>query len=622
MVQYAGSYSGISENTGVDWFDDTDANIYNSVFAHVRYLTTSQAYRSVDNIRNMRLYNNYDVVSLSSYNHSRVDSMNNTTHRVTLNIIQSMIDTVASKITKNKPRPTFLTDAGDWEIQQRAKKLTKYCEGIFYGSKLYQEATRAFVDSCVFGTGAVKFYKDNNEVKCERVLIDELLTDDVESYYGMPRTLHQTKFIHKDIVKAMFPGNDDLINDATTFNPSNSIGGYNKNKSMVFIVESWHLPSGKNAKDGKHTITISNKTLFVEKYTKTYYPFIFFKWCERLTGFWGQGLAEQLTGIQLEMNKILKTIQISMHLVSVPKLLVESSSKIVTAHLDNKIGGIIKYAGTPPSYAALGSIPPELFTHLDRLYSRAYEIVGVSSLSAQAKKPNGLDSGKALREFNDIESERFMTVGIRYEQAFIEASTIILGLAKDIHTETGEFKVRVKGAKFVETIDWADVDMEEDKYLMEVFPTSALSSTPAARLQDVTELIQAGFISKEDGLKLLDFPDLRSTTNLYNAGLEDIEMTIDRMMSKGEYQPPESYQNLELGIKKTQQAYLLYKTQNAPEERLELLRRWVEDATSLVLKANPAPAPEAAAAPLAAPEAPPSSDIVPLSTATPPVEGI
>ena len=56
-----------------------------------------------------------------------------------------------------------------------------------------------------------------------------------------------------------------------------------------------------------------------------------------------------------------------MHLVSVPKLLVEASSKIVSSHLNNRIGGVIKYAGTPPSYAPLGGIPPELFLSLSFL---------------------------------------------------------------------------------------------------------------------------------------------------------------------------------------------------------------------------------------------------------------
>ena len=83
---------------------------------------------------------------------------------------------VVSKITKNKPKPTFLTDGADWELQQKAKKLTKFCEGVFYGAKVYQEATKAFIDACIFGTGAVKFFACDGEIKCERVLIDEILT--------------------------------------------------------------------------------------------------------------------------------------------------------------------------------------------------------------------------------------------------------------------------------------------------------------------------------------------------------------------------------------------------------------------------------------------------------------
>jgi hypothetical protein len=526
-----------------------------------------------------------------------------------------MVDTAVSKIIKNKPKPTFLTDEGNWELQQRAKKLDKYCRGVFYWTNEYREKSKAFLDACVFGTGAVKYYICNNEIKAERVLIDEILVDDVEAYYGNPRTLHQTKFIHRDTLKAMYPGNDLIIDEATTYNPSNSIGGYNKNKTMVYVVESWHLPSGHKAKDGVHTITISTGTLFFEEYKKDFFPFSFIKWGERPTGFFGQGIAEQLTGIQLEINKILKTIQISMHLVCVPKLLIEASSKVVSAHLDNKIGGIIKYAGTPPKYEPLGGIPVELFTHLDRLYQKAFEVIGISSLSAQSRKPEGLDSGKALREFNDIESERLYYVSQRYEQSFIDSTKIILSLAKDIYAETGEFKVRVKGSNFVETIDWSEVDMEEDKYVTEIFPTSALSSTPSGRLQDIAELMQIGFLNKEDGARLLDFPDLKSVTNLTNASIEDIERTIDMMMSKGIYNSPEPFQDLTRGVDRVHAAYLMYKAQNAPEERLELLRRWVEEATALKIQSQPVTAPAAPAAPLAVPEAAPQSELLPLPTA-------
>ena len=203
----------------------------------------------------------------------------------------------------------------------------------------------------------------------------------------------------------MFPDKEDEIRmiseNAAILGINNT---FDPSSRMVKVVESWHLPSGVEAEDGKLCITINN-ALLVRKVGKSYFPFVFYKWSERPFGF-GQRIAEQLTGLQLEINKILRTIQISMHLVSVPKLLVKLSSKIVPAHLNNKIGGIIKYVGKP-HICHPWARTPELFLHLDRLYTRSFEVIGVSQLSAQSTKPSGLNSGKALRTYNDLESERF-----------------------------------------------------------------------------------------------------------------------------------------------------------------------------------------------------------------------
>jgi len=575
------------QNTGYNWYKDPSEEVHNDVFSYVNYLDNKQAYRSTDNLRFARLYSNYEIMGIDPYNYFRLETAAQTNHRVTLNVIQSMVDTVVAKIAKNKPKPSFLTDGGDWSLQQKAKKLTKYVEGIFYDTEFYAQATKAFTDACIFGTGCIKIFKRDGEIKAERVFIEEIKIDDVESYYSEIRQIHQVKYIHRDVLKEMFPDFAGKIESAGSHEAAFSSGSYNQEAgAMVRVIESWRVRSSLHSTDGRHCLSISNCTLFDEQYDKDYLPFVFFRWTERPVGFFGQGLSEQLQGTQLEINKILRTIQIAMHLVSVPKLLVEASSKIVTAHLNNKIGGIIKYSGTPPQYAALGGIPPELFSHLDRLYNKAYEISGVSQLSAQSKKPSGLDSGKALREFNDIESERFMATGQRYEQCFVKAAEIMIDMAKDLYEELGSYKIKVKGRKFIETIDWKDVDLEEDKYMMEVFPTSALSSTPAGRLQDVQDLMNLGFLQKEDAMKLLDFPDLEATTRLYNAPSEDIEHMIETMIDKGSYEPPEPYQNLAMGVVKCQQAYLMYKSQNAPEGRLELLRRWIEDANGLISKSQ------------------------------------
>ena len=571
------------------WYDLSGNDLSNALLDYMKRLDDDQSYRQNNNFKYMRLYGNYQDAALRNYSFYRSEPTAAAQHRVTLNVIQSMIDTVVSKLTKNTPRASFLTDGGDWSAQRRAKKLSQFVDGAFYLANYYEKRAMAIQDSCIFGTGALKMYRDGTSIKLERIFIDELVVDDNESIYGEPRQMHQRKFIHKDVLIAMFPDKKKAIEAALEAPLSELYSNTFSNlttSQMVQVTESWKLRSSPKKNDGKHAINITGLNLLDEPYDKDYFPFLFWRWTVAPLGFWGQGLAEQLLGIQLEINKILRTIQVSMHLVSVPKLFIEASSKIVSSHLNNKIGGLVKYVGQPPIEGKLGSIPSELFSHLDRLYTRAFEVAGISQLSAMAAKPQGLNSGKALREFNDIESERFMAVAKRDEAVTLQAARMFIDFAKEIAEEEGDYSVKAMGSKFTSSLNWTDINLPEDSYIMQAFPVSALSKTPSGRLQDVQELMSAGLIGKEDGMKLLDFPDLQQYYNFNNAGVEDIERTIERMIDEGDYQTPEPYQNLQLGITKMQQAYLLYRSQGAPDERLELFRRWIEEANGLIKKAQ------------------------------------
>jgi hypothetical protein len=609
-------------NYDSQWYTLTEKP-HEAIFSYIKNLDQRQNYRQQQNIRHMRLYGNQEYMGVGVYNYAKTEQSYNVANRVTLNIVQSMVDTVTSKIGKNRPRPMFLTDDGNFTLKTRAKKLSQFAEGCFYSTDYYAKAVKAFQSAAIFGTGAIKIYREGDEIKAENVFIDELMVNDDEAYYGQPRQMHQRKWIHRDVLKQMFPASRGAIESATE-----DSGRYDEFKDrlgeMLLVIESWHLASGPKAKDGKHVISIGNETLYAGKWDKDYFPFVFINWNQPPLGFWGQGIAEQLTGLQVEINKLLRTIQISMHLVSVPKIFIEATSKVVDAHLNNKIGGIVRYTGSAPIQGNLGSIPPELFSHVDRMYNRAFEIVGISQLSAQSQKPAGLDSGKALRTFNDLESERFMATQQRYENSFLEAAKHMIAIAKEIAEDTNNYEIKVPGAGFLKTIKWQDVDIDSDQYILQCYPTASLSKTPAARLQEVQELMQAGFVGKEDGMKLLDFPDLKSFYNMANAGAEDIERQIEMMMDTGEYETPEPFQNLQYGIVKMQQAYLMYRSEKAPEERLELLRSWISDAKNLLdsaqQEAQAATMQAASAAqPLGVPAAPPVSDMQALPTATAPV---
>ena len=153
--------------------------------------------------------------------------------------------------------------------------------------------------------------------------------------------------------------------------------------------------------------------------------------------------------------------------------------------------GVREYRDTPPTYINVNPVAPQYFEQLDRLYMRAYEIAGISQLSAQAKKPMGLNSGVALREFHDIETRRFMQVEQRWEDFFLSVAHHMVDCARDAAERgDGSLEVLAAGDKEVARIKFKDVSIDIDKYRLRAYPTSLLPETPAGKLQTIKELAQ------------------------------------------------------------------------------------------------------------------------------------
>lgn len=600
------------------WWKESKDDVAQAIFSTVRFLSENQKTVQESNLKAVRLYGNADMLGLSAFTFmSPSEPSRRANDSLKLNVVKSCVDTVCNKISKNKPKPFFLTDSDRpdaWSLQEKAKKLNLFAQGIFYQTKLYDIAPTIFRDACIFDTGGfLKIYRAGNMIKIDRVIPDEIKIDDVESFYGKPRQIHQVKTVDREVLLDAFKSKKTLIYNAKEATPQNSMR--QSTADQVTVVESWRLPTSEGAKNGRHVISIENGTLVDEVWKKDFFPFAWMQWSQPLFGFRGMSLVGELAGIQYEINRILKTIQQILRFC-VPKLMLEKGSKIAVQHLNNEIGATLEYTGTRPIVEAISAVPPDLFAQLDRLYSRAYEIVGVSALSAQSVKPSGLDSGKAIREFNDIESERFILKGLMYENFFMECTKQFISLAKDIEADGESFSVKVPGKKFLDSIEWSDIDLDEEVYELQSFPTSFLPQTPSGRFQAVQELVQAGFIDQEYAKDLLDFPDLENYMTLSNSSLQDIKRTIEMMLAKGNYQAPEPYQNLQLGIKLMQSAYLTAKNQKAPEDRLELMRRWMRDADAMM--SGPQSAMEAQAQqgqPIAQPVQAPQSDLLPYPTA-------
>lgn len=607
------------------WWKQEPEQMFRHVFGVVKKIWDYQKYRQTMHLRMARLYHNMEIVSLNAGMFARSAATDNwTSNRVTLNVIKSCIDTAASKIAKSKPRPLYMTEDGNWFAQQKAKKMTSFMDGWFDAEKVYSKGERAFVDMGVWGSGLLKVFPDEREMKvrCERVIIDEIVVDETEGRYGEPRQLHQVKLVFREVIADLYPEFEKEImmaSNGLTAEESSACSA-----DMIKVIESWHLSSGPDADDGMHCISIENCTLFHEKWTRPYFPFAFMRWTPRLLGFYGMGLAEELVGIQLEVNKILRNIQIAQHLMAVPQIWIEASSHIVTAHINNEIGGIKKFTGSPPIFQTPPAMSPEIYQWLENLYRKAYEITGISQMSANSQKPAGVTAAVALRELSDIESERFSLIGIHYENMYLDVANMCLDAMDYLYEKDKSLSINAPDKNFMEVIKWKDVRMPRDSYLVRSYPTSLLPATPAGKLQKIQELIQAGIFDRDEALMLLDYPDVEAVTSLKTAPREDILRLIYKMIYKGEYYTPEPYMNLQLAGQLAQSAYNKARTNNVPDDRLELLRRFMDDVEALltpdqgpqVVPAVPGGSPEQdVLSGQALPATPPVGELVPFQGA-------
>lgn len=506
--------------------------------------------------------------------------------RITFNVVQSAVDTVTSKIAKNKPRPFFLPSGGNYRTHRRAKKLNKFVDGMFYENRAYDLGPLIFRDGAVWGDGLAHVYERNKRVHFERVPPHEVFVDELEALLGQPRQMHRVKFIDRETLAEWFPDHADQIRNTAIVKPASvaEAGEIALTSDLVCVRESWHLRSGPEADDGAHVVTVEELAISkVDKWEHDFFPFARFRWCPRLVGYWSQGLAEQLRAVQLEINKLMQVVQRSHHLAGTYKVMMPLGSKVPKEHINNAIGTIIEYAGDrAPTYITPPIVPPEIYEQIERHIRHAYEIAGVSQLSAGALKPAGLDSKVALREYSDIESDRFRTIGHEYETFFLDLARIGIALARSIaKRQDGKYKIRARGRGAMREIDWKEIALDDGDYGIECFPISSLPRDPAGRLQTIQEYAQAGYLTPRQARRLLDFPDLEAVENLANAAEEYIEKILDGIVDDGEYTPPDERDDLAMARELALQYLQVGKANGLEPERLDLLVAFLDQITTI-----------------------------------------
>ena len=473
---------------------------------------------------------------------------------LTLNVTASCVETASNKIAKIKPRVTFLTKNADREKRELARKLDNWTLKLFKKGKAWKQGSKAFKSACICGLGIVKLMKDKKcRIRFKKVPIFDFFCDNAHRGDTIPEEAGEVKSFTLNELLKMFPSKEKELKEQHGEKES-------KNFKVWEIIRQYE----------RHFICTENVTLLDEPWDKPL-PYQLFKWEEADQGVIGVGLSKKLYAIQSAITYILgKTFQ-SVRNFAIPRVFVQQGSQPTTKEITNLVAEIIEVNspdGNLPQFSTPPAVNNQVLDILLMLWQKAFEVVGISSLSAGGQIPRGLEkaSGAALRSYQQVESERFQLIRSDYEEAFIEMAKKAIKLSAD--------SMLPKGLK--------RSDIMEAKDDMQIWTSSLLPETPSGKLAMVGDLFNTGLVTGNQALSLMDSPDVSKFINSETSRMRAIDLSLDRALEKGQKPVYKPALGLELYIDRARKMYAEILIEDEDSEKIPILESCIQELTAKV----------------------------------------
>lgn len=485
-------------------------------------------------LRNYRLFTYSSTVTLDLsdsevvgyYQRGTFNIEDDTTSSIQENIIASCIETLGSKIASQKVRPFFNTVNGTFKEMQVARQAQIFFDQLYEENNVNKIVTSAFRDACIFDKGIVKISDDG---------ITNRLPWNV---YVDPREVSYNQITH---VAERLPKTPGRLLELKY--------GVKGDRNLDYTVYEYY-----DVMEHVKAIYITEMDkVVIHEYKPNRIPYLSIHYSNPIKGNTSQSVVDQLYGIQMQIDELLAVMKDSIAMNPGMTLLVPRSSNIKTNMLSNRTGQIIQYdpipgqTASPVTYATNDIISAQFVQLLDKLKNDAYEIVGISQLSATSQKPEGLNSGIALSTMEDIESDRFETQLNNVIRLYVDIAKACLDIFPPDENILPEDIVRAN-------IKWVDIVKARNNMKIQFSAAQSLSKDPSEKLKQLTALAQAGVVPQSHIATLMELPDLNAGYNLANNAFNAVYTFIDEVIKNGvpetipEYLPTDKGQLLETEV--------------------------------------------------------------------------
>lgn len=562
----------------------------NSLIITARNLENIQREVHEQNLWSAQLYSNRELASFDWGNSALYRASLAPVQRTGENLVLMVVDTLVAQIGKNKPKPKPQTRGASWKLRNQARKLDKFLYGEFNRLRLYEKGKQVFRDACVFGFGALHVCVDDGKLHIERVFPDEILIDQMEVVAaGRPRHFYRRRVLPAEVVAATFPVDMPYEEYVEELNSISRTTDYLEYRSVgmgyVVVVEGWQ--TALDGTSGRYVCAVQNKLLRDEEYKLEVPPFVFYHWQQGLSGFYHPSAVEQTLPYQIRLNEINDVIRDAQDLMGRPRILVAEGSRVNPLEVDNMVARFIRYTGIKPEAVTWPAISAELYNERDRQVRICLEQFGISDLASKALPPPSarFDSSAAFREFNAIQDDRLADPAQRFERFYLDcAETMIRVLrASGANPKTVWATGGYRGKRgMMESIDWKDIDLDEDAYVLQLEATSIFDSTPSAIRDELEKQLAMGLITPEQYRLELASPDDQAELGIQAAAAMDIKRVID-LLEEGKYESPTPIQDLVQGVQQVSLAYLnLSNFDDVPADIKLNFINWVTEARSIL----------------------------------------
>lgn len=494
-----------------------------------------------------------------------------------LRLVRSAVQTAVAEVyARQKPKPQFMTSGADWRTRRRAKRMDKVCEGILAQRQgrwidVWALMQDAGTEAALQGVAFIRVLVDEQQKRIAHELVPhvDLFVDPLEGrepqnlFYAQPvdkqkaLRLWTSEEAKTAYLEAELGDGEDgkplparteqdwnlekydrirAIKGASDYWRFDRGAGDRPRAATVIRQDSaWHLPDGDDH-PGKYAVCINGHCMFESEWTAPNFPFVALRWEDHRDGYFASGLADEGRKLAMDAGELDWRLM-KRAIVASGKRTYYTKESVNPRDLQGNEEETLVAVENGQQDPRETVVPPFASGEFEFAQARKayfWDAIGISQVTAGARREAGVDSGTAIRTLNDIKTGRQIQKAKRFEEAFVDLAHQYAWRIRELLEIDPKAMITWPGKTMLYQLSIKDANVANDTYEVRVAAASMLPNDPAGRQQMVQDAFNMGLLEPDTAKSLIGWPDLEKELEGSQSEGEYIDMLIDRYLDADE----------------------------------------------------------------------------------------